>query len=194
VVFGGITVVGALVLAVLSAVHPAAGAPAWLSAALVLLALVVYVAQVRPAVVLGESALELRNMLESVHVPWPAVGDVHVRQFVIVTVGDREFNCAAVGRSRRQVRRDNRRAVAGLLAEVPDSRQSVTGNVAEESFGKFVETKIRNRAVDARSRQGIAKGSPEQAALIEGVHRERAWPEIGALVATVLTLAVLILV
>ncbi len=178
VVFGGITAVGAIALAVLAAVHPDAGAPGWVSAALVLLALVVYVAQVRPAVVLDESELVMRNMLESVRVPWPAVGDVQVRQFVIVEVGEREFNCAAVGRSRRQVRRDNREAVAG--------------HPAEESFGRFVETKIRNRAVDSRARQGIAKGSPEQAALIESVHRVRAWPEIVALGATVVTLAILI--
>ena len=51
------------------------GAPDWVTAALVLLAVVVYVAQVRPAVVLDESELVLRNMLETVHVPWPAVGE-----------------------------------------------------------------------------------------------------------------------
>ena len=179
-VFGGITVVGALALAVVAAVHPRAGAPGWVPAALVLLGVVVYIAQVRPAVVLEESELVLRNMLESVRVPWPAVQDVRVRQFLSVQVGEREFNCAAVGRSRRQVRRDNRMIVAA--------------NPAEASFGRFVETKIRNRAADARAQQGIADASPEQIALADGVHRVRAWPEIAVLVGTLLTLVVLILV
>jgi hypothetical protein len=193
VVFGGITAVGAIVLAILAAVHPRAGAPGWVSAGLVLLALVVYVAQVRPAVVLDESDLVLRNMLESVRVPWPAVKEVQVRQFLVVEVGDREYHCAAVGRSRRQVRRDNRHAVSGLLAEVPDSRNAVIGNAVEESFGRFVETKIRNRASDARARQGIAKNSPEQEALVDDVTRVPAWPEIVVLAATVVTLVITIL-
>ncbi len=180
VVFGGITVVGALALAGVGAIHPQAGAPDWLTAGLVLLAVVVYVAQVRPAVVLGESELELRNMLESVYVPWAAIRDVQVRQFVIVEVGEREYNCAAVGRTRRQVRRDNREAVANRLAEA--------------SYGRFVETRIRNRASEARAQRGIAERSPEQDALVDGVRRVRAWPEVTALVAVLATFVTLILV
>lgn len=179
-VFGGMTVGAALTLAVLAAVHPDAGAPAWLSAALVLLAVVVYVAQVRPAVVLDESELVLRNMLESVHLPWAAIEEVRIRQFLSVEVGGREFNCAAVGRSRRQIRRDNRPAVEE--------------NLAETSFGRFVETKIRNRASDARTRKGVAAKSPEQAALADDVRRVRAWPEVGALGAAVVALVVTILI
>lgn len=179
-VFGGVTVVGALTLAVLAAVHPDAGAPGWLSAALVLFAVVVYVAQVRPAVVLDESELVLRNMLETVHLPWAAIAEVRIRQFLTIKVGDREFNCAAVGRSRRQIRRD--------------SRMVVEANPAEASFGRLVETKIRNRASDARNRQGIKAKSPEQAAQSDDVRRVRAWPEIIALGAAVAALAITILI
>jgi hypothetical protein len=177
-VFGGITVVGLLVLAVTVA-FPGVGAPDWVSAALVLFAVVVYVAQVRPAVVLDEAELVLRNMLESVHIPWAAVREVRIRQFLSVQVGDRELNCAAVGRSRRQIRRD--------------ARPVVEANPAEASFGRLVETKIRNRAADARKRRGIAAKSPEQAALADGVSRERAWPEIIVLGATLAALVVLVL-
>ncbi len=176
-VFGGITVVGMLALAV-AAAFPEAGAPDWVTAALVLFAVVVYVAQVRPAVVLDESELVLRNMLETVHVPWAAVGEVRVRQFLSLEVGDQEFNCAAVGRSRRQIRRDN--------------RMVVEANPAEASFGRLVETKIRNRASDARKRKGILAKSPEQATLADDVQRVRAWPEIFALVVAAVALVVTI--
>jgi len=173
-VFGAITVAVALTLAVLAAVHPRAGAPAWLSAALVLFALVVYVASMRPAVVLGDAELVLRNMLSSVHVPWSLVGEVRVRQFLTVEAGDRTFDCAAVGRSRRQIHRDARR-----LAETP------VVNPAELSYGRFVETKIRNRAEEARRRPE----TPDHQ-----VRVVRAWPEIVGLTAGAVTLVVLVLV
>lgn len=178
-VFGGVTVVGVLALAV-AAAFPGAGAPDWVSAALVLFAVVVYVAQVRPAVILDESELVLRNMLETVHVPWAAVGEVRIRQFLSVEVGDRELNCAAVGRSRRQIRRD--------------ARPVVEANPAEASFGRLVETKIRNRAAEGRKRQGIVAKSPEQAELADDVRRVRAWPELVALVVAAVALVATIAV
>jgi hypothetical protein len=168
-VFGAIAGVGALVLAVLAAVHPRAGAPDWVSGSLVLFAIVVYLAQVRPAVVLGESELVLRNMLGSVYVPWRLVGDVRVRQFLTVEVGEESYQCAAIGRSRRQIYKDARL----IVVESP----------AEQSFGGFVETKIRSRAADARR----GPEDPDQE-----VRVVRAWPEIVLLVAAVLALAVMI--
>ena len=173
-VFGAITVVGLLTLALLAAIHPDAGAPGWISAALVLFALVVYVASVRPAVVLQESELVLRNMLTSVHVPWPLVGDVRIRQFLTVEVGDETYDCAAVGRTRRQIYRD---------AKTMIEREAAAP--AELSFGHFVETKIRNRAEDARRRDPEATGK---------VRRVRAWPELAALAGTAVVFVVLILV
>ena len=105
---------------------------------------------------------------------------VRVRQFLSVEVGDRELRLRR-GRVGPVVRSG---ATAGLVVEA---------NPAEASFGRFVETKIRNRAADARKRQGIAAKSPEQAALADDVRRVRAWPEIVALVAAVVALVVTIL-
>ncbi len=173
-VFGAITVVALLVLAVLAAVHPDAGAPGWLSAALVLFALVVYVASIRPAAVLGESELVLHNMLSSVHLPWHLVGEVRVRQFLTVEAGDETYDCAAVGRTRRQIYRD-----AKTLSE----RESASP--AGLSFGRFVETKIRNRAEEARRRAGEPSG---------GVRVIRAWPEIAALAVSAVVFVMLIVV
>ncbi len=148
---GVLTVVMGTALAAFGAFYPGAGWPDWLIAAMVLLAVVSYVAQIRPAVILGESHLTLRNMLRTVHVPWPAVGEVYVRQIVTVEVGERVFDSPAVGRSPRQIRRD--------AALPPDH------HATQDSFGLVVENQIRHRATNARARQGIEEYSDEQAAL-----------------------------
>lgn len=178
VVTGALTVLVTLALAAFGAFYPGAGWPDWLIAAMVLLAVLAYVAQIRPAVVLAESHLVLRNMLETVRVPWPAVGEVLVRQVLTVEVGDRVFDSPAVGRSPRQISRD--------AALPPDH------HATESSFGLFIETAIQHRAADARAQQGIEDASDEQAALAAGVHRTRAWPEIVLLAAALAALAVTI--
>jgi hypothetical protein len=197
---GGIGAAGALVLAGLAAFHPRAGAPDWIAAVLFLFAVVVYVAQVRPAVVLGESDLVLRNMLGSVHVPWAAIKDAQVRQFLRVEVGRRTYDCAAVGRTRRQILKDSRQPGAAGPATwqpgtaTPSGSQPGGATHAELSYGRFIETKIRNRAKEAMKKRGIEERSEEQDALAEGVHTVWAWPEIVLLAVALVALAVTIVV
>jgi hypothetical protein len=176
---GALTAVATLALAAFGAFYPDAGWPDWLVATMVLLAVVAYVAQIRPAAVLGESHLTLRNMLQTVHVPWAAVGEVLVQQILTVEVGERIFDCP-VGRSPRQIKQDNARPV-----DHP---------VTEDSFGLVIENQIRQRAAEARARLGIEEASAEQAALANDVRRVRAWPEIVLLVAAVAGLVVAIVV
>jgi len=180
VITGAVTVVVSLALAAFGAFYPGAGWADWLVAAMVLVAVLSYVAQIRPAVVLAESHLVLRNMLGTVHVPWPAVGEVLVRQVLSVGVGDQVFDCPAVGRSPRQISRD---------AALP-----VDHHATEDSFGLFVENQIVHRATESRTQQGIEEFSDEQAALAAGVRTTRAWPEIALLVAAVAALVVTIVV
>jgi hypothetical protein len=180
VITGGVTVAVTLAFAGFGAFYPGAGWADWLIALMVLLAVLSYLAQIRPAVVLGESHLVLRNMLGGVRVPWPAVGEVLVRQIVTVEVGDRVFDCPAVGRSPRQIRRD--------AALPPDH------HVTEDSFGLYVETQIRHRADEARAQQGIEEHSHEQAAMAAEVRTARAWPEIVLLAAAVAALVVTVVV
>ena len=194
VVMGSIGAVGALVLAVLSAVHPNAGAPDWIAAALFLFAVLVYVAQVRPAVVLDESNLVLRNMLGSVHVPWAAIKDAQVRQFLRVEVGRRTYECAAVGRTRRQILKDSRQPDGASRSELSYGQLPDTAGRGEYSYGRFIETKIRNRAKEAMTKRGIEHRSEEQGALADGVVILRAWPEIVLLGTAVVALAVTVLV
>jgi hypothetical protein len=178
VITGGITIAATLALAGFGAFYPDAGWADWLIATMVLIAVVSYVAQIRPAVVLGETQLTLRNMLGSVHVPWPAVGEVLVQQIVTVQAGDQVYNCPAVSRSPRQIKRD---------AALP-----LDHHPTEDSFGRIVESQILQRARDARAQEGIEEGSAEQYALADGVRRTRAWPEIALLVAAAAALVIAI--
>ena len=180
VITGGITAVVTLALAGFGAFYPDAGWADWLILTFVLVAVVSYVAQVRPALVLGETHLTLRNMLQTVHVPWPAVGEVLVQQITTVQAGDHVYDCPAVGRSPRQIKRD---------AALP-----LDHHPTEDSFGRFVESQIQHRARDARAKEGIVEGSAEQHALADGVGVTRAWPEIVLLVGTIASLVVAILV
>ena len=177
---GGVTVAFTLALAGFGAFYPGAGWADWLIVVMLLIALVSYVAQIRPAVVLGETHLVLRNMLGSVHIPWPAVGEVLVQQIVTVEAGDRVYDCPAVSRSPRQIKRD---------AALP-----LDHHPTEDSFGLIVESQIVHRARDARAQEGIEEGSAEQHALAAGVRQTRAWPEIVLLVAGAVALVVAIVV
>lgn len=200
VVIGGITVVAAVVLGLLAAFHPDAGAPDWISAGLFLFAVVVYIAQVRPAVVLAETDLVLRNMLGTTHLPWAAIKDAQVRQFLTVEVGRRRYDCAAVGRTRRQIVKDSRQPGGATPASwqpgasIPTSYQPEPAASAELSYGRFIETKIRNRAKEAMVKGGIEHRSEEQDALADDVRTVRAWPEIVMLGIALVAMAVTIIV
>lgn len=198
VVVGSIAAVVAVVLALLAAFHPDAGAPSWIPAGLFLLAVLVYIAQVRPAVILGETDLVLRNMLGTTRIPWAAIKDAQVRQFLRVRVGERHYDCAAVGRTRRQIMKDSRQpdpADPGSRAyrqSIRGTREPAAAAPAELSFGRFVETKIDNRVSEALLKGGIERRSAEQEALADDVRTERAWPEIVVLCAAVVALVVAI--
>lgn len=166
VVTGAITLVAMLAFAAFGTFYPDSGWPDWLVAGALLLAAVVYVVQLRPAVVVDRSVLTLRNMLETVHVPLSAIDAVDVQQLLVVEVGDRVYESPAVGRTRRQIRRD---------AALP-----VDHHLTEDSFGLIIEHTIRERAKDAR-RAARGAAAPQ-------VRRVRAWPEIALLVLGVLGL------
>lgn len=172
VVTGSITVVVMLAFAAFGTFYPSSGWPAWLVAGALLLAAVAYVAQLRPAVVLTDTDLVLRDMLSTVRVPLAAVRTVDVAQLLSVEVGGEIYDNPAVGRSRRQIKRD---------AALP-----VEHHLTEDSYGLVVEHTIRERAAAARRARGVAEDSREQRALAAEVRRVRAWPEIALLALAVL--------
>ncbi len=154
----------------------------WLVALGALFAALAWSALLRPRVSVTPETLVLRNMLDTVRIPMAGVEEVAVRQVLAVRVGERRFTSPAVGRSRRQLRRDGR----GVR---PDHAEDVAA-LAEASYGLFVEERIRSLAHDARDRRGLRAYSAEQGALLGEVRREWAVPEIAALATAVLGLAV----
>jgi hypothetical protein len=143
-----------------------------------LIALLVWVAVLRPTVAIDGDRLVLRNPLSTVRIPLAAIEQIAIRQWLAVRAGDRRYTNAGISRTRRQGVRD-------------DQRGEVTAQeLGQLSYGAIVERRINKLAEDARNRQGIKLYSDEQLALAADVRRDRAWPEIAALV--VLTVAIVL--
>lgn len=155
--------------------HPAA----YLVCALV--AVVVWVAMLRPAVAIEDERLVLRNPLSTTRIPLAAIEQVAVRRWLAVLAGDRRYTNAGISRTRRQGMRD-------------DQRGDATGaEIVGLSYGAIVERRIHRRAEDARIRRGIRLHSEEQEALAAEVRRDWAWPEIAALAVLAAALVVALL-
>lgn len=140
------------------------------------LGIVAWAAMLRPGVWVAGEELVLRNMLETVRIPLAAIERVAVRQVLAVSVGERRYVSPAVGRSRRQAMKANRRD-----ADQPGPA---------ESYAVFVEERISRLAEDARAKRGIGLLSDEQLELAKGVRRRPAWPEIAGLVVAAVGLVV----
>lgn len=163
------------------------GVADWLYATLVLVAVLVWAAMLRPRVSLTDDDLVLRNMMETVRLPLAALEDVTVRQVLAVWAGGRRYVSPAIGRSRRTISRDEVISRSREGAPLPRRLQD-----AEASYGDFVEERIRTRAENAREQRGIRPRSAEQAALADDVRRQPAWPEIVALAVAAIALVVTI--
>ena len=137
-----------------------------------LLALLVWMAMLRPAVGRVGELLVLRSMVETVDIPLAAVQSAVVRQFLVVRVGPHRFICPAIGQSRRQIMRADQAKGAP-----PDPL---------EVYPVFVEQRIVQLADDARAELGIEERSEEEYELAGRVRRHPAWPEIAGLVVLVL--------
>ncbi|WP_134764654.1 hypothetical protein [Nocardioides sp. 1609] len=144
-----------------------------------------WAAMLRPGVAVRDETLVLRNIVDTVRIPLAAVEEVAVRQVLAVRAGEKRYTSAAIGRKRRQLRRDDR---------VPRGGSADVGRMAEESYGLFVEERIRQLAEEARTTQGIKLYGPEQAALAAGVRREPAVPEIVLLAGSALALVLAVVV
>lgn len=161
-----------LLVVVVGLAAPAQGVPAWLIAMTSFTAALSWASMLRPAVSLVADDLKMRNMLETVHIPLVAIEDVAVRQVLVVHAGGKRFVSPAIGRTRRQIGRDSR---------LPGDQAR---QLAEASYGVFVEERIRSRAADALVRAEARAASGEQEAPAAAVRRQPAWPEIIALAAT----------
>jgi hypothetical protein len=203
-VLGVLGLAGLGVVAGVSVVDPAVGLPAWAYSSMVLVAVLVWAALLRPRVWVGGGDLVLRTMFETVHLPLAAVETLAVRQLLVVGVGGRRYTCAALGRSRRTLVRSGAPGGGGalgvgsllgfggrndaVLADHPPPR------ALGVDYTDFVESRLLELTTRARLEARVRRGSPEQRELATGVRRRPAWPEIGGLSASAaLTVALALL-
>jgi hypothetical protein len=112
-------------------------------AVLVAVALLCWVALVRPAVHAYEDHLLLRNLLTDIEVPWHLVESVRVSQTLRVEAGDRVWHGVAISRSVRtelRAQRSARRQPGGATAA------SSTSQVYAPDYTDFVVDRIRHLA------------------------------------------------
>lgn len=157
----------------------------------VALGTLLWAVMVRPMLRITREQLVLRNAFETVTIPLAAVEAVVVRAYLAVQVGDKRFTSTAVGRSLRQVFRDDHPGAPltgiGMLFGGSGARHQPTESAGgpELSYGNRVEEIIRHRAADARDAAGVRLYSPEQQELARGVERRPALAEIGLLTVSV---------
>lgn len=163
-VLGIVTVAGVLVL---GALESSGAFPAWGYPAGVLAIAIIWAVLMRPALVLGEREVELRNVFHSRWVPYAEITEVAVKQVTTIRTADEKYVASGFGRSRRNIRRDESKR----MQERP----------ADPSLGWLVEQKLQRRIDEAAYQTGEAGE----------VRRAWAWPEIvavaGAAVATLVT-------
>lgn len=150
----------------------------------------VWAALLRPRVSVSRETLHLTNMLETVHIPLAAVDELVVRQVLALRVGEKKFVSPAVGRKLRKVMRAPR-PTPMLAPPLPDTMDDAVGPASaperaptEIGYVDHVESRIRERIAEARTRHGVTRYSDEAEALARDVRREPAWSEIVALVLT----------
>lgn len=108
--------------------------------AALLAAVVVWSVLIRPAVVLREQAVELRNVFHTVSVPYARIRDVEVSQVTRVHLDERTYVAGSFGRSRGEIRRD--------------ARAPSDARLDQHSLGWIVQERISRRAADARRTAG----------------------------------------
>lgn len=125
---------------------------AWFIALCVLFAALLWAILLRPALVLHDDEIELRNILKDRWIPYARITEIKIDQMTVVHTEDDKYIGAGFGRSRRMIRRDgtsggtagldlNGRFESGFAADPPDERRSI---------GWLVQDKVQRRAANAR--------------------------------------------
>lgn len=195
-VLGGIGVVLALVVVGVAAVDRTSGIADWLVALMVLLAVLIWCAMIRQSVALDRTTLTLRGMFRTVSVPLVSVQGVATSQVMVITADGKRYVSAALGRTRREQRRDDRRTsdsgrgIAGGLISMPLAAhfndEGTTNAGLKPTYESLVEEQIRTARDLARNDRGSGPAG-------EVVVR-RAWPEIViTAVSAVVTVILLVL-
>jgi len=188
-VVGGLVVAGFLVNWALDMDRVALYVPA----AALFAGVVLYTSTVRPRVWVHGHELVLRNMLSTTRLPLASIEELAVQQVLALRAGGKRYVCAGAGRPMRQALRGSavqksREQMGGLRGELAKVREPGM------SYGDFVEIRLQELINEDRARRGIARFSPEADELAKQIRRQPAWPEIAALVGTLVFLGIAILV
>ncbi|WP_182377420.1 hypothetical protein [Nocardioides sp. WS12] len=167
---GVVGIVSVLVVVVLATVDPTGDLPAWAYAAAAFVVAAIWAVLLRPALVLGEREVEVRNILHTRWIPYTRISEVNVELVTTFETDEGSYVASGFGRSRRKIRRDGR----GLVEEQPKN----------PSMGWLVEQKLQRRIDDAKFASG--EDGP--------IRHERAWLEIATLSISAVATLVLVLV
>ncbi|WP_406318671.1 PH domain-containing protein [Streptosporangium sp. NBC_01639] len=141
--------------------------PSSLTAAAVLgvMTALVFITCLRPAIILTEDGLLVRNPLRNTRVPWEAVDEVTVSHSIKITSGDGSVRCWAPQASAREraaaVRRGNP-ARTGSRTEPARSKgeQAAAEALAGKTHADWVADQITERAESAKRAATPAAGQP----------------------------------
>jgi hypothetical protein len=169
-----------------------------------LLAVVVWMALLRPSVYATATDLHMRTLFESVRIPLASIDTVMVRRYLLIRSGGQKYICPAISRPlRKTVRREmNWSGQSFMQPSASVDRLGDAKNVQTEveavhdlAYPDFVEQRIVSLAATDRARRGIEERSEEEYELGSQVEHRTAWLELGALailaVAFVVSLVVL---
>ncbi|MEV7005683.1 hypothetical protein [Streptosporangium sp. NPDC051022] len=136
------------------------------AAVLAVLTALVFITCLRPAIVLGEDGVLVRNPLRNTFVPWRRVDEVAVSHSITITSGDRTVRCwtpQTSGRERAAAARRGRPSTSRGRYRTEPVRSKAEQAAAEALTGKthadWVAEQITERAESARRRSSGATGA-----------------------------------
>ncbi len=159
------------------------------AAGMLLFALVLYVALVRPTLHAYADHLMVRNLVSDTHIPWHLITDAELRQTLRIYTRDRVVHSVAMGRTMRQQVRDDRSQAGGRASLFSSGRPSGQSDpplpgaeYRSVQYGDFVVGRI----LDLAHRQRQASRG------LERLGRRWAYAEIGLLVALAVAFVALV--
>lgn len=149
--------------------------------AMLLVATVIWVTQMRPRATAYADTLVLHNMLRDTFVPLRLIDEASVRQTLNVWVGDRRYTCVGIGRSVRSLVGHRTPSARIFGFDKLNDASAHAGEIPHPEhtampYATFVEIRVDDLANYARKER---PKDPDAR-----VRRSWAWPEIAALVLT----------
>lgn len=164
------------------------------AAGLVLFAVTMYVALVRPTMHAYTDHLLVRNLISDTHVPWHLITDAEVRQTLRLYTRDKVVHAVAIGRSTRQQMRVNAGKTGGgagtgamygmSRVEKHAPQAGPSSDYANVQYVDFVAEKVLT----------LAQQQQQASRHLAGIKRHWAVVEIGALTLVAIVFVALLVV